>query len=291
MISKGFLMVRTLVAIILTSFVFLVHGTPVRAAKTTISATPLSGSYATAFQVDVVIDGNGDVFNAAEAIASVSANLSVQDVVLGDCNFSYISPPGAANLSFQGVALGKSLKKCTVYTAKLAPKAQGTGSLTLSSVSVKRYGDAANVLASVQGGSYTLTGTVSVNAQDVPVPQEGMYSVVLNVSSVKENAPLEGVKVSLKSVEADKPLEATTDKSGRAQFLNIPSGVYQQTAQGYAGDTIINVTGPNKVLVLGIKLTPAQKGYLNLVGTIGSAFLITVAILVLLRIRKSRNKV
>lgn len=286
MISKGFLMTRTLTVIILILLVFLVYGgTSVSAAKTTIAATPATGAFKTAYQVHVVINGNGDVFNAAEAVASVSANLTVQDVVLGDCNFSYISPPSTSNLSFQGVALGKSLKKCTVYTATLVPKAQGAGSLTLSSASVKRYGDAANVLASVQGGSYTLTGAVEVSSPDVPVPQEGLYSVVLNVTSVKENAPIEGVKVTLKSVESEKPLESVTDKTGRAQFLNIPSGVYQQTAEGYAGDTIINVTGPNKILVLGIKLTSAQKDYLIIVGAVVAVLLLGILLMVL-RARK-----
>jgi len=288
MIGKELVMAKKIVATILTSFVFLLFGSsPVIAAKTTIMVAPSTGSYNASFQVSVVIDGNGDVFNAAEAIASVSANLAVQDVVLGDCNFSYIRPPSVANLSFRGVALGKSLKKCTVYTATLAPVSQGSGSVTLSEASVKRYGDAVNVLSSVQNGSYTLTGAVSVNTATTPEPQEGLYSVVLNVSSVKENKPLDGIKVVLKSVSSDKPLESVTDKSGRVQFLNIPSGVYQQTAEGFSGDTIINVTGPNKVLVLGIKLTPAEKNYLIILGSAGT--LIIIGIVIFLRLRKPRR--
>lgn len=281
-------MAKKIVAITLTSLVFLLFGSSsVSAAQTTVVVTPSTGSYNASFRINMVIDGNGDVFNAAEAIASVSAGLAIQDVVLGDCNFSYISPPSAANLSFRGVALGKSLKKCTAYTATLAPVSQGSGSVTLSEVSVKRYGDAANVLSSVQNGSYTLTGTVSVNTATIPEPQEGLYSVVLNVSSVKENKPLDGIKVVLKSVSSDKPLESVTDKSGRVQFLNIPSGVYQQTAEGFSGDTIINVTGPNKVLVLGIKLTPAEKNYLIVAGIAGT--LIIIGIIILLRSRKHRH--
>lgn len=124
-----------------------------------------SGSFDRPFQVDVIIDGHGDTFNAAEATVQLSEAVQVEEVVLGDCNLSFLTTPSRGNLSFSGVILSGSAKKCTAYTVMLSPTAKGKASLTFSDAAVRQYGDAADVLSSVKNGSFTLTGTAGKKVQ------------------------------------------------------------------------------------------------------------------------------
>src|SRR5690348_7349389 len=74
---------------------------PAFAASTVMGFLPSTGSYSQPFTVNLVIDGHGDTFNAAQATITPSSNLVVKDVMLGDCNFSFLITPGITNLSFE----------------------------------------------------------------------------------------------------------------------------------------------------------------------------------------------
>jgi hypothetical protein len=99
------------------------------AASGTIGVSPTSGAIYTLsnlFSVDLVIDGHGDAFNAAQATVNVSTGAQIENLILGDCHFSYVTTPTTTDPSFVGVILGGSSKKCTVYTLVLNPTAQTT---------------------------------------------------------------------------------------------------------------------------------------------------------------------
>ncbi len=134
------------------------------AASTTMDLSPQSGSYGKPFTVNLVIDGHGDKFNAAQATVALSPNLKIQNLVLGDCNFSFLHTPTIQTPSFAGVILSSSATKCTVYTLTLVPVAKGNGSISLTKASVRRFGDAANVLSSTHNATYTLTAALKAPA-------------------------------------------------------------------------------------------------------------------------------
>src|SRR4051812_16681289 len=93
----------------------------VSAAGAVIQVSPNTGKYNTGdtFAVSVIADGGGTQFNVAQADVTVSSNLQVQNVVFGDCNFSFVTTPDAGNLNFVGAILGGKSAKCTVYTVTL----------------------------------------------------------------------------------------------------------------------------------------------------------------------------
>ena len=73
----------------------------------TLGAVPASANAVVGdpFSIDVVIDGGGQQFNAAEATVTVSANLSVTGVstpATNPCNFVYTDTPATTDPSFAG---------------------------------------------------------------------------------------------------------------------------------------------------------------------------------------------
>src|SRR5258708_9599806 len=136
----------------LVSFLFffisvvLVH--PAFATGSTIAPSPSTGSFGKPFTVNVVVDGQGDKFNAAQATVNITSNLKIQDVELGDCNFSFLKTPSVENPSFAGIIISTYSTKCTAYTLTLAPIQKGKTTITLTKGSVKRYGDAKEILSS-----------------------------------------------------------------------------------------------------------------------------------------------
>src|SRR5438132_1713995 len=80
------------------------------AASAIISITPYTGSYPVGapFSVDLVIDGKGEGFNAAKATVAVSSALQINNIILGDCHFSFITTPTTTDPSFVGALLGSS---------------------------------------------------------------------------------------------------------------------------------------------------------------------------------------
>ena len=217
------------------------------AASTTMSLSPATGSFdaGNAYSVDLVIDGNGDAFNAAKATVEVSAGLQINDVFLGDCNFSFITTPTATNPSFVGAILGDSSGQCTVYTLSLTPVAQGTGLITISGASVKKYGSAEEILQSAQNGTYTLNSasgsssegdtptqettessdqSINQTASIVPESEPGLTTVVLKVVD-NNNNPVSGATVSLSTAGS------TPSQSGTNTALTAPAGQQETGTQ------------------------------------------------------------
>jgi hypothetical protein len=230
------------------------------AAGATIVLSPQSGSFGKAFRIDLVIDGQGDKFNAAQSNVDLSSNLKVDDLVLGDCNFSFLHTPTGQNPSFAGVMLSTYATKCTAYSLTVVPVEKGKGTITLSKGSVRRYGDAKEILSSAGIGTYTLTGigkvTGDANVNVSGAPKDNSYSVIFKVISA-ENTPIQGDTVQLSSVGKKSEKSATTDSSGKVQFRGLKSGVYDATVLSNGrkvGETIINLSGANHVVELGINL-------------------------------------
>ena len=161
----------------------------ISAASTVLAASPSAGLYTTPFRVDLTIDGRGDAFNAAQAKVIASSNLAAENLVLGNCNFSFLQTPSAKDPSFAGVMLGSSAKKCTVYTLTLVPNKTGTASLSLTHATVRRYGDAADVLSSIQNGMYTIA---SVSASPVALPLPASTATI--EASPQQNIPVSTIQ-------------------------------------------------------------------------------------------------
>jgi len=265
---------KALSASLISSVIFFVFNvSSAFAASTIIAPSPNNGSYNKLFKINIVIDGHGDKFNAAQATVNISPNLTIQDLTLGDCNFSFLHTPSVQNPSFAGVIISTYSTKCTVYTLTLAPKEKGKASVTFSKVSVKRYGDAANILSAAYNGSYTLTGVSNIGSagnQAKNTSENGLYTLYLNVYS-SGTTPVPNASVTLSTVSAKNQQQATTDKTGTAHFSNLQAGVYDAVVKergNKVGDTIINVSGANHVLMLSVDLSAQKNNPLMKAGSI-----------------------
>ena len=146
----------------------------------TINTTPSSGTFTVGqqFTVSLVIDGGGQVFNAAQANVTLSSNLSIQAFVLtpatsGGCNFTFANKkrtPTALDPSFAGAILNGSSTHCTVYSLIISATAPGTGTITLTRAAVKTYGENGEILLSVQNGSYTIATAPTPTPTTAPIP-------------------------------------------------------------------------------------------------------------------------
>jgi len=142
----------------------------------TINTSPSSGTFFVnqEFTVDLVIDGGGETFNAAQATVAVSGNLSVKSLTitptsLGGCNFAFANlrkTPTAIDPSFAGAILNGSSLHCILYTLTLQATTQEAGTITLKSGSVKSYVNHNEILLSMQDGSYS----IAVPITPTPVP-------------------------------------------------------------------------------------------------------------------------
>lgn len=260
---------------------FLIQKTSiVYAAGASIQATPGQGSFAKQFAVSLTIDGKGEKFNAAQADIHLSSNLAIQNLTTGDCNFSFLQTPSIENPSFSGVLLGDSLTKCTVYTMTVIPIQKGDASITIQKGNIKRFGDAANIFSSPQNGNYTLTGVVKASSQPtISQPKGNLYSVLFTITNTN-NTVVPSTTVFFKSVVSHIPLQGVTDKNGRVQFPNIPSGIYDLLVSNYPDDHIVNITGNNHTLALGITVGNKKKESQNSQSTLLFIFCIAGAFLV-----------
>ncbi len=126
------------------------------------------------FTADIVVDGGGQPFNAAQATISVTPNLTVQSVNItpvetGGCNLTFANQaatPSVANLSFAGAILDGSSQKCTVMTVTLVAGSSGTGAVSVSNSQVKSSDDSAEIFLSSENGVFTIS-TTPAN----PIPQ------------------------------------------------------------------------------------------------------------------------
>jgi len=236
----------------------------VNAASATINTNPQSGVFDKPFIVNFVIDGHGERFNAAQATVSISSGFAIQDLVLGDCNLSFLKTPSIQNPSFAGIIISTFTTKCTVYTLILVPIAKGNATVTLSHGSVKRFGDAAEILAKTINGSYTLTEALKMpsgSEDQTKQSSEGLYTVDLKFSSQDEKKA-GNASVSLNSVSKKNHVEKITNAQGNVQFFNVQSGIYSVTVtkdNKKIGETILNVNGASHVLTLGINLDAQKK--------------------------------
>ncbi|MDE2589108.1 MAG: hypothetical protein KGL95_05530, partial [Patescibacteria group bacterium] len=147
-----------------------------------ISVSPYTGTYniGDTFTVNLIVDGGGQVFNAARATVTVSSNLTVQsltapDPASGGCGFVYPAPkstPTPSNPSFAGAILNASSPRCIVYSMTLVANTTGTGTIALTQESVKAYSNSAEIFLSSQDGTYSLgiTPTPTTNPTPTPTP-------------------------------------------------------------------------------------------------------------------------
>ena len=229
------------------------------AAETSMSFSPSSGSYGKPFTINLVLDGHGDKFNAAQATIKASSQVKVQDITLGDCNFSFITTPTSKDLSFAGVILSSYAQKCTVYSAKVIPTEKGKADISITAGSVKRYGDAAEIFGSKQNAAYAITDVskeIDTLGSKDKQPQKDKYSLLLKIQA-KDEKQLQNAEVILTPVSKKDVLKKKIDTKHTVHFENIASGIYDVTVENNnkkVGETIINVSGSNHILTLGIDL-------------------------------------
>ncbi len=122
-----------------------------------VSPSSATVSAGTPFNVDVIVDGGGQAFNAAQATVAVSSGLSVTGLhnpSSNACNFQYTQTPSVSNPSFAGAIYSSSSTNCNVYTLTLTPT--GDGTVTLTNASIKSYADSSEILSTVQNGTFTV---------------------------------------------------------------------------------------------------------------------------------------
>lgn len=139
-------------------------------APVVIAVSPSSSNVTvgTPFNVDVVVNGGGQIFNAAQATVSLSSNLTVSSLhnpTANACNLQYTQTPSASNTSFAGAIFNGSSTNCKVYSLTIIPSSVGTGTITLTNGAIKSYADASEILTGVTNGTYTIT-----SATPTPLP-------------------------------------------------------------------------------------------------------------------------
>lgn len=256
---------------------------PASALAATINLSPSTGTYPPnrPFTVDLVVDEQTDAFNAAQAEVTLSSNLTASDLVIGDCEFSFVKTPTIQSPSFVGVTLGGSKKHCTVYSLTVIPSGTTEGTITLSDASVKRYGDAQELISAVAYGKYAVgsasigtmlasafPGTSSSNNSLVPVTNaastiktesdRSSYTVAVKVMDASHN-PIKNAEVALSAEQqaSNTQVQTTkTDNHGVATFSNVSPNVYTVKAtekDNLIAQATINAKGSDEVLTLGVE--------------------------------------
>jgi hypothetical protein len=255
-----FLLLFAMVAFSLTGKAFAYSGA--------MSVSPTVGTYITNTKstASVVLDGAGVAFNAAKATVDVSSNLSLQNLVIGDCNFAFVVTPTVANPSFAGVILGGSTKKCTLYTMTILPTKAGTGTITLSKASIKSYQGAKEILSLTQSAQYSVSGvsvtpqaSMATSQQQFPpaVDSRGvkLYNIVVSVDNFPNGAE---ILIDKKSAQTKNALVIEATGSFRqVVFVEIPEGVH--TVSVYyknkeVASSVITASGKNRNLILGMSV-------------------------------------
>ena len=235
----------------------------------TIGAAPASASAVVGdpFSIDVVIDGGGQEFNAAEATVTVSANLSVTGIstpATNPCNFVYTDSPATTDPSFAGAMLGTSSTQCTVYTLNITPLSAGTGTITFTNASVKAYSDNSEILSYVIDGSYTLTGPTPTNTPVPPTPTNTPVPTSTPVPPTPTNTPVPptATPVPLAAPTVNQPvsptyltgivLQGTKDVSLTSIYVNdTSSGLIYPTTTTWEATSVPLTIGLNTLTVYG----------------------------------------
>jgi len=232
---------------------------PVFAKSTVMRITPAEGSFDKTFVESLTIEGNGDKFNAAEATVTLSPNLVVDEIEPGDCNFSFIKTPTTSDPSFSGVLLSKASSSCTVYKLTLVPVDYGEASVKISHGSVKRFGDAAEVLNASMYGLFTLTGIdtpTHKNTASASATTGELYVLNLKFNDLA-NKPITNSNVLLTNPDKTVSLDKSTDSKGVAEFADLKSGVYAADLSKdgvQLSEQIINVVGKQHTIAFSYKV-------------------------------------
>jgi len=246
------------------------------AAGAGIKINPASGVFTTGktFTADVVVDGGGTAFNAVKANVNIPSNLSIQNIVMGNCGFAFVVTPTVSNPSFTGVILGGSSTNCTVYTLDLKFNSGGSADISISGASIKSFKGAQEISSYSQGAAFssstpfTVTTFPTIPIEPTLAPIVGkngarLYDVALTVVD-SNGQPLPNAEVILDPISksgetANNPnisqQTAFTDANGKVIFAQVSQGIHsfqvnynnQQIAQN-----ILNVSGKNREVVLGI---------------------------------------
>ncbi len=224
-------------------------------------------------RISIILDGGGTVFNAAKGTVTVSSNLSVQSLTMGDCGFAFVTTPTKENPSFAGVILGGSSNKCTIYTLSLKALSQGTGTVAITNASLKAFKGAAEILSFAQDGSYSIVGgKTSNNSLNTDIPTEApIISNGIKLYEVLYSVPFSrGVTPSDFKIVMDpnmpNPVIASTILSPNdpnvlvGKFYKVPQGIHtiETLRKGSSvSKQIVNIQGKNGKLELGI--TPLEK--------------------------------
>jgi hypothetical protein len=233
------------------------------AANATLTADPSSGSYSTVqeFQVDVKINGGGLLFNAAKSTVSISPSVKLQQLTIGDCNFSFVRTPTLSDPSFAGVILGNYSNGCTVYTLSLVPQYPGIGYVSFSTSEVKQYKTAKELLSGTTEGRYSFSGGSQVSAPTPTQPPniEGgvKYYDITYIPESNKNT-----RVALDPNTAGEKTQTIIAGAQGASvtFSKVPEGIHTLKTSSNGKELssqIINVEGSNKNLTFG--KAPKQK--------------------------------
>lgn len=226
------------------------------AANTTIGFEPANGQFDKEFTVSLVINGHGEKFNAAEAQVKASPKVIIRDLIFGDCNLSFLATPTRENPSFSGIIMGTYSTGCTVYKLRLASSQKGKGEIDISNASVRRYGDAVEILSRANNATYTFAKAVSFPSEVIErAGKNGLYTV--NVKAVSGNEIIKGAEIILSTPDGKNNKKGVTDDKGEVGFESIKEGIYSVSVV-INGDrkveTIVNVSGLNKDIRFSIDL-------------------------------------
>lgn len=273
--------------------------------------------------IDVIIDEKETSFNAAQAVITPSSNLLINDVILGDCNFSFVKTPSTADPSFVGVHLGGQDTNCKVFSLTVIPTTSTDATLAISNASVKQYGDAKELLTAVMYGNYTIgnanalqntianvfSNTASSADQFVPVTSAEAstitekqveldnYTVAVKVVDAN-NQPMKNADVQIDPQITDQqatPLQAKTNDEGYVEFKNVSPNVYTVTASDkkkQIAKSIINARGNKQVLTLGIQEAKSSNDSLTYIlgGVLFAIMIVLVTFRNRLHLLFERNK-
>lgn len=267
------------------------------AANGTISVVPSSGNYYTgeSFDADVRIDGGGESFNAAEATVSVSENLKIDRLTLGDCGFAFVDTPTVASPSFVGVNLGSSTNSCTLYTLTLSVVGQNSGFVYISDASLKSYQGANELLSKVNNSSYSLGSSQSVIQIAPPSPTqapivtslgEKVYTLVYTISA-KDGRASE-YEVYLDPNQPNQTVSEVNPLPGdntvlAAIFEDVPEGVHTieiRDKDQLLSSEIVNIEGPNREVNFGVKPKPPGISIVNIL-IVATSLIVIISLAVL----------
>lgn len=199
------------------------------------------------FNVDILIHSEGQAFNAAQASASVSANLTVNSLskpVSGACNLNYTDMPTAVNPSFAGALFSSSSKNCKVYTLTVTPNATGSGTISITNASIKSYSSSSEILSGIQDATFQI-----VDASPTPTPTP--------TPTPPSELTIEYPSVTYKSSET---VSGTKDVGILSVFLNGSDENTTYPTNTTWDSTVTLALGPNSFTLYGLDGEESQIG-------------------------------